>query len=110
MEQALLLLRAKTVGRRYLSMIGLLAWWYVITLLSSLFPEVIAVEFDEVLFSTSTNVIIVVAYISCSELPPAKKFVDTITKRNWRLFLSFFALSVWQVFKYLCIVMSMGMS
>ena len=93
-----------------MSMVGLLAWWYVITLLSSLFPEVIAVEFDEVLFSTSTNVIIVVAYISCSELPPAKKFVDTITKRNWRLFLSSFALSVWQAFKYYCIVMSMGMS
>ena len=44
---------------------------------SSLFPEVTAVEFDKALFSTSTNVVIVVAYISCSELPPAKKFVDT---------------------------------
>ena len=33
MEQALLLLRAVMVGRRYLSMRGQLAWWYVITLL-----------------------------------------------------------------------------
>ena len=39
---------------------------------SSLFPEVVAIEFDKVLFSTSTNVIVVVAYISGSELPAAK--------------------------------------
>ena len=43
---------------------------------SSLFPEVVAIEFDKVLFNTNTHVIVVVADV-CSELPAAKTFVDT---------------------------------
>ena len=41
------------------------------------FPEVVAIEFDKAFFSASSNVIVVVAYISCSELAAAKKYIDT---------------------------------
>ena len=40
------------------------------------FPEVVAIEFDKAFFSASSNVIVVVAYISCSELAAAKKYID----------------------------------
>ena len=81
---------------------------------SSLFPEVTAVEFDKALFSTSTNVIIVVAYISCSELPPAKKFVDTRHTTQLaalsELLCTFRMAGLQVLFNNYCIVMSMGIS
>ena len=40
------------------------------------FPEVVAIEFEKAFFNTSSNVIVVVAYISCSELKAAKKYID----------------------------------
>ena len=40
------------------------------------FPEVVAIEFEKAFFSTSSNVIVVVAYISCSELAVAKKYIN----------------------------------
>ena len=39
-------------------------------------PEVVAIEFEKAAFSTSSNVIVVVTYISCSELKAAKKYID----------------------------------
>ena len=39
-------------------------------------PEVVGIEFEKAFFSTSSNVIVVVAYISCSELKAAKKCID----------------------------------
>ena len=72
---------------------------------SCLLPEVIAVECDKVLFSTSTNVIVVVAYmiyLYISLVPNFRRPTNSsihITQRDWRLFLSFFALSVRQAFK-----------
>ena len=40
------------------------------------FPEVVAIEFEKAFFSTSSNVIVVVAYISWSELAAAKKYIN----------------------------------
>ena len=37
------------------------------------FREIVAIEFDKALFNNSANVIVLVAYISCSELAATKK-------------------------------------
>ena len=40
------------------------------------FPEVVAIEFEKAFFNTRSNVIVVVAYISCSELEASKKYIN----------------------------------
>ena len=40
------------------------------------FPEVVAIEFEKAFFSTSSDVNVVVAYISCSELEASKKYIN----------------------------------